>query len=126
MQNSSPVDAVKSFLACIKTKDLDYIRRIVHPKATACLIREDEPRFQALNDAIDVLGNAEQEFVEASWDEVGHIDGQYATVWANFSMHCDGELHQTGSSTYSCWKSPLLGWIILTMSDIARRPHESV
>ena len=91
IQNSSPVDVVKAFIACIRTKDLEYMRKIIHPKATACLIRENEPRFQALTEAIDTLEKAEQKFVEVSWDEVEHIDGEYATVWATFSIHQDGE-----------------------------------
>lgn len=126
IQNSSPVDAVKAFIGCIRTKDLESMRKIIHPNATACLIRENEPRFLALTEAIDALKKADEEFVEVSWDEVEHIDGEYATVWAAFSMHRDGELHQTGSSSYSCWKSPLLGWIILTMSDVARPPNDTV
>ena len=102
-QNSSPVDVVKAFIACIRTKDLEYMRKIIHPKATACLIRENEPRFQALTEAIDTLEKAEQELVEVSWDEVEHIDGEFATVWANFSMHRDGEASNPfahGSATF--------------------------
>jgi hypothetical protein len=102
-QNSGPVDAVKAFIACVKTKDLEYMRRVIHPKATACLIRENEPRFQALTEAIDTLEKAEQELVEATWDEVEHIDGEYATVWTRFSMHRDGEASNPsarGRATY--------------------------
>ena len=85
------MDAVKAFIACIRTKDLEYMRKIIHPKATACLIRENEPRFLALTEAIEALEKAEEEFVEVSWDEVEHIDGEYAMAWATFSMHRDGE-----------------------------------
>lgn len=88
---SSPVETVKAFIACIGTKDLDHMRQIIHPKATACLIRDNEPRFQALAEAIDRLGKAEEELVEVSGDEVEHIDGDYATVWATFSMQRNGE-----------------------------------
>lgn len=97
------MDVVKAFIACIRTKDLEYMRKIIHPKATACLIRENEPRFLALTEAIDVLEKAEQEFVEVSWDEVEHIDGEYATVWATFTMHRDGEASNPfarGSATF--------------------------
>ncbi|KAI9696642.1 MAG: hypothetical protein M1820_008091 [Bogoriella megaspora] len=125
-QHSSPVGLVKAFLACVKTKDAAYMRQVIHPKATACLIRENEPRFQTLNEAIDTLEKAEQELMEVSWDEVEHIDGQYATVWTKFSIHRDGVLHQLGSSSFSCWKGPSLGWIILTMSDIARQQTDPV
>ena len=103
IQNSSPVDVVKAFIACIRTKDLEYMRKIIHPKATACLIRENEPHFKALTEAIDTLEKAEQEFVEVSWDEVEHIDGEYATVWGKFSMHRDGEASNPfarGSATF--------------------------
>lgn len=90
-QNSSPVDVVKAFIACIRTKDTEYMRKVIHPQATACLIRENEPRFQTLSEAIDTLEKAEQEHVEVIWDEVEHIDGEYATVWAAFSTHRDGK-----------------------------------
>jgi len=91
-QNSSPVDTVKAFIGCVRTKDTKYMRKIIHPKATACLIRDNEPRFLTLDEAIGALERAEQTLVEASWDEVEHIDGDYATVWTNFSMHRDGEV----------------------------------
>ena len=78
IQNSSPVDTVKAFIACIRTKDLESMRKIIHPQATACLIRENEPRFLALTEAIDAL--------------------EYATVWATFSMHRDGEASDPFSS----------------------------
>jgi hypothetical protein len=90
-QISSPTNVVKAFLACVKTKDLGYMHKLMHPMATACLIRGNAPRFQALTESIDTLGKAEQELVEASWDEVEHVDGDYATVWAKFSIHMDGE-----------------------------------
>jgi len=51
-----------------------------NPQATACLIRENEPRLQALTEPTDRLGTAEQELVEVPWDEVEHIDGEYAPV----------------------------------------------
>ncbi|KAL9034378.1 MAG: hypothetical protein Q9214_007071, partial [Letrouitia sp. 1 TL-2023] len=84
IQNTSPVDVVKAFIACIRTKDLEHMRKIIHPKATACLIRENEPRFQTLTEAIERLEKAEEELVEASWGEVEHVDGEFATVWAAF------------------------------------------
>ncbi|KAI4212704.1 MAG: hypothetical protein LQ351_004595, partial [Letrouitia transgressa] len=96
IQISSPLDVVKAFIACIARRDLESMRKIIHPKATACLIRENEPRFKLLSEAIDTLEKAEQEFVEASWDEVEYIDGEYATVWAKFSIHQDG----AGSGPY--------------------------
>ena len=103
IQNSSPVETVKAFIASIRTKDLEHMRKIIHPKATACLIRENEPRFQTLTEAIDRLEKAEEEFVEVSWDEVEHIDGEYAMVWATFSIHRDGEARNPfarGSATF--------------------------
>jgi hypothetical protein len=104
IQNSSPVDVVKAFIACVRTKDLEYMHKVIHPKATACLIRENEPHFQTLTQAIDKLGRAEQELVEVSWDEIEHVDGEYATVWAKFSMHQDGEasIPFTGERDISC------------------------
>lgn len=68
------------------------MRKMIHPNATACLIRENEPHFQTLNEAIDTLGKANDELVELTWDEVEHINGDYATVWATFSIHRDGEV----------------------------------
>lgn len=95
IRNSSPVDLVKAFLACTKTKDAEAMRRMIHPSATACLIREGEPRFRTLTDTITTLEKAEQEVAEATWDEVEHVDGDYATVWTNFSIHMDGKVDTT-------------------------------
>jgi hypothetical protein len=102
IQNSNPVDLVKSFIACTTTKDIESMRKIIHPKATACLIRKEEPSFKPLTEAIDALGRAEQELVEVSWDEVEQIDGEYATVWTKFSIHLDGKVSHSfslGSAT---------------------------
>jgi hypothetical protein len=90
-QNASPVDVVKAFIACVQTKDVDSMRKCIHPEATACLIRGNEPNFKPLTEAIDALAQAEQELVEIIWDEVEHVDGKYAAVWASFSIHLDGE-----------------------------------
>ncbi|KAJ9606355.1 hypothetical protein H2200_009316 [Cladophialophora chaetospira] len=90
-QDSTPIALVKAFLSCVKTKDAASMRALIHPKATAVLIRDDEPRFQTLDDAIDTLEKADQELVEVTWDEVEHIDGGYATVWTNFSIHSNGK-----------------------------------
>ena len=92
IQQSSPVDVVKAFIACIKTKDVGSMRKLIHPEAIACLIRENEPQFKPLTEAIYALEKAEQQFVEASWDDVEHVDGGYATVWTKFSMHRNGEV----------------------------------
>ena len=92
IQNSTPVETIKTFIASIQTKDTESMRKLIHPQATACLIRPpSDPRFQTLTAAIEVLAQSEQEFVEESWDEVEHVDGEYATVWARFSIHRDGE-----------------------------------
>jgi hypothetical protein len=88
---SSPVEVVRAFIACVSTKDMDSMRKLIHPKAAACLIRGNEPEFKPLSEAIDALGNAPQQFEETSWDEVEHIDGDYATVWASFKIQRDGE-----------------------------------
>ncbi|OCK75566.1 hypothetical protein K432DRAFT_408909 [Lepidopterella palustris CBS 459.81] len=112
IQNSGPVDVVKAFIACIRTKDLECMRKIIHPKATVCLIRENEPCFKTLAEAIDTLEKAEQEFLDVSWDEVEHRHGEYATVWATFSMHRDGEASNPfarGSATFPA--NPFCGFI---------------
>lgn len=92
IRNGRPVDTVRGFIACIKKKDVENMRKVIHPKATACLIRENEPRFMTLDESIITLEKAEQEIAEASWDEVEHVDDQYATVWTNFSLHRDGKV----------------------------------
>ena len=89
--NSSPLDTVKRFLACVRTKDLETMRKMAHPNATACLIRENKPNFKSLAEAIDALGHAEQTFEETLWDEIEHADGDYATVWTKFRIERDGE-----------------------------------
>jgi hypothetical protein len=100
IQNSSPLETVKTFIACVKTKNLDLMRRLIHPKATACLIRDGEPRFQTLSGAIERLEKAEQELVEVSWDEVEHANGEFATVWASFSILMDGVASSSPSRQY--------------------------
>lgn len=87
-----PLQTVKAFLACVKTKDVQHMREFAHPDATACLIGEGEPRFMALDEAIERLAKAEGQLVEEIWDEVEHRDGDYATVWSTFSIHGDGQV----------------------------------
>lgn len=89
---SSPTALVKAFVACVATKNLHSMHQLVHPQATACMIRHNTPQFKPLSEAIDALGNAEQPFTEAIWDEVEHVDGEYATVCAKFRIHRDGKV----------------------------------
>ena len=94
-QLSSPVALVKAFLGCVSTKDGAQMRKLAHPNATACLIRENKPNFKPLTETIEVLEKAPQDFVEVTWDEVEHVDGDYATVWTKFNIHRDGEVCYT-------------------------------
>ena len=72
------------------------MRFLIHPHATAVLIRQDIPRFQSLHTAIETLANAEEELEETIWDVVEHVDdgrgeeegerAGFATVWAKFRI----------------------------------------
>ena len=96
-----PTDVVKAFLGCVKLKDLETMRKLIHPDAIACLIRENEPRFQTLAEAIETLGKAKGELVETCWNEIEQTNGEYATVWASFSIHWDGK----ASNYFGCFRS---------------------
>ena len=86
------------------------MRSLIHPSATAVLIRQGTPRFQTLHDAIDTLARAEERLEEEVWDVVEQVDdgeGQgklvgeratgggegerasFATVWAKFCIRRD-------------------------------------
>ena len=47
---------------------------LIHPSATAVLIRQGTPRFQTLHDAIDTLARAEERLEEEVWDVVEQVD----------------------------------------------------
>lgn len=75
------------------------MRRLIHPNATAVLIRNNEPRFQSLDNTIVTLEKAEQELVETTWDEIEHVDdggsvdeGAFATVWTKFQIEMNGKV----------------------------------
>lgn len=88
---ATPTATIRAFLDCVRRKDGTSMRKLCHPNATAVLIRHDEPRFQTLNEAIERLEQTPQQLVEETWDEIEHVDGQYATVWTNFSIHMEGK-----------------------------------
>lgn len=90
-QNSTPVETIQGFLACVERKDAENMRKYIHAKGTACLIRQNEPRFMTLHESIDNLEKATEKFVETIWDEVEHRDGDYATVWTKFRITRDGQ-----------------------------------
>lgn len=92
---SDPVNLIKAFIACVGRKDTEAMRNLIHPNATACLIRESEPKYSSLHESIDVLERAHQEYTEACWDEIVHADDNYATVWESFSIHKEGQVSGT-------------------------------
>lgn len=70
------------------------MRRLIHLNATAVLIRNNEPRFQSLDNTIVTLEKAEQKLVETTWDEIEHVDehGDFAIVWTKFRIDMDGKV----------------------------------
>lgn len=90
--NSTPLAAAKSFLAAIKTKDVTTMRKLSHPKGTACLIRNGTPTHMSIYEPIDSIGAAESDLDEVSYNEVEHVDGIYATVWTPYRFFEDGKV----------------------------------
>ncbi|KXT08088.1 hypothetical protein AC579_1472, partial [Pseudocercospora musae] len=85
---STPLGVAKAFLAGIKSRDVAAMRALVHADATACLIREQVPRhFEVL----DIIESADSEMDEYSYDEVEHVDDDYAIVWTPYEFVEDGK-----------------------------------
>lgn len=103
------------------------MRSLIHPNATAVLIRDNTPRFQTLENTIVTLEKFAGDISESILDVVERVDevegddqGGLATVTCRFQIDREGERYQVGSSTYSCWRDLEGRWIILSMADIAR------
>lgn len=76
------------------------MRSLLHPNATAVLIRNNEPRFSSLEETIVNLERVGREVVEMTWGEVEMVDVEgdeeeetgFATVWTKFRIDLDGEV----------------------------------
>lgn len=68
------------------------MRKLIHPSATATLIRNGTPRFMSLEQAIANLDNADEQLVETIWDTVEHVDEEFAVVWTKFRIEKGGKV----------------------------------
>lgn len=81
---------VRAFVDCIKWKDVECTRKLIHPGAMACLVTEYEPRLQSIADAVISLERANFDLAKVTWGEAEHVDGYHATVWTKFGTCRDG------------------------------------
>ncbi|KAK5745529.1 hypothetical protein LTR17_001400 [Elasticomyces elasticus] len=124
--NTTPTSTVKSFLAAIKHHDTALMRAVCHPDATGCLIRDGKPVHTTVAAILQMLDEREDEAMdEISWDEVEHVCGEFASVWAPYKFFSCGEVHHEGGSAYTLWKSPEVGWVITVVQDIALPVEDS-
>ncbi|KAK4958954.1 hypothetical protein LTR10_003752 [Elasticomyces elasticus] len=125
-ENTTPTSTVKTFLAAIKHHDTDRMRDICHPDATGCLIRDGRPVYTTVAAILQRLDERKDEAMEEiSWDEVEHVCGDFASVWAPYKFFSGGKLRHEGGSAYTLWKSPEVGWVITVVQDIALSVGES-
>jgi len=91
--NSTPLATANTFLASIGTRDKASMRAVTHPDATACLIREGKPLHFALADVLKRISDqSDIEMDEVSYDEVEHVDGEFATVWTPYKFYEAGKV----------------------------------
>ncbi|KAK5682695.1 hypothetical protein LTS10_005824 [Elasticomyces elasticus] len=118
--NTTPTSTVKTFLAAIKSHDTARMRAVCHPNATGCLIRNGEPIHTTVAAILQRLDERKGEAMdEISWDEVEHVCGEFASVWAPYKFFSGGKVHHEGGSAYTLWKSPGGGWVITVVQDVA-------
>ncbi|KAK5706136.1 hypothetical protein LTR97_001122 [Elasticomyces elasticus] len=119
-ENTTPTSTVKTFLAAIKAHDTDRMRAVCHPNATGCLIRDGKPIYTTVAAILQMLDERKDEAMEEiSRDEVEHVCGEFANVWAPYKFFSGGKVHHEGGSAYTLWKSPEGGWVITVVQDIA-------
>lgn len=92
--NSTPLATAKTFLAGIKARNTASVRSICQPGGTVCLIPEGEPRYLLVVDIFDrlIYKNAQAVMDEVSYDDVEHVDGDFATVWTPLRFFLDGKV----------------------------------
>lgn len=94
-KNTTPKEIAIRFLECIKLRDQDQMRAMYLPGATACLIRDGKPMYLLMDDILDKMNAASVsglESEEVSYDEIEHVDGDFATVWTPFKFYENGKV----------------------------------
>lgn len=95
--NFTPTATAITFLKGIKTRNTDQMRAVCHPGGTACLIRDGKPMYITLDDILDrVCKDDGVERDEVSYDEIEHVDGDFATVWTPYRFYEDGKVCRRG------------------------------
>ena len=91
--NSTPTETVIAFMQGIKLRNADQMRAICNPNATMCVIRQDKPIYTLVEKVLDrVLEIDGVELDEVSYDEIEHVDGNFATVWTPCRFYEDGKV----------------------------------
>lgn len=91
--NSTPKATVITFLKGLKLRNKAQMRAVCHPDATACLIRESKPVYLLIANVLDRINDdSGLTMDEVSFDEIVHVDGDFATVWTPFKFYEDGKV----------------------------------
>jgi hypothetical protein len=90
---STPLSVYKAFLSGVKAHRTDYMRSLCHAETKICLIRNGKPVYNHVKYILNVLDQMkDKEIEEISYDEVEHVDGQFATVFSPYRFMTDGKV----------------------------------
>jgi hypothetical protein len=91
--NSTPKATAITFLKGIKLRNKEQMRSVCHPDATACLIRQRKPIYLLVANVLDrISDDSGVAMDEVSFDQIEHVDSDFATVWTPYKFYEDGEV----------------------------------
>jgi len=116
---------VRRLFDAMRTGDSALARSVFAPNAqfAAAVVRQGTPMLQidTIDNFIRFVGSPRTDVVdERTRNEVVHIDGPLAVVWADYSLYVGTRFSHCGVDAFQLVKTTA-GWKIFALADTRRR-----
>ena len=109
----------------MRAGDSAAVRATFHPKALlwSALVRNGAPEAnpEPVDDFVRQVGTSHTEvWDERTSNEIVHVDGPLAVVWADYAFYLGSRFSHCGVDTFQLGRTPA-GWKIVALADTRRR-----
>lgn len=118
------LDVVARLFDGMRAADSAAVRSVFHPEARLIRtgVRDGRPAVSlaAVGGFLDALGGATEVWDERLYDPEVRIDGNLASVWADYTFHRGDAFSHCGVDAFQLARTAE-GWKIVSLADTARR-----
>lgn len=107
----------------MRAADTIMVKSVFHPEGRLVTIEarenEQETRVTSLKEFLGGVARSGGDWAERYWSPLLHLDGDLATVWAEYDFHLRGEFSHCGIDAFHLIRTES-GWKILSIAYTKR------